>query len=126
MTAPPTVMASIAPSAAPAETPSVNGVASGLRSSAWKTTPDEASAAPTSAAASTRGNRATKKICASTLAAHGIDQSSACARLMRVLPTSGARTIDAAATANAAMLTVAMRLRMRGAAAATAREPAAA
>ena len=36
-------IASIAPSAAPAETPSVNGVASGLRSSAWKTTPAAAS-----------------------------------------------------------------------------------
>ena len=32
----PKVIASIAPSAAPAETPSVNGVASGLRSSPWK------------------------------------------------------------------------------------------
>ena len=32
-------MASIAPSAAPADTPRVNGVASGLRSSAWRTTP---------------------------------------------------------------------------------------
>ena len=37
------VMASIAPSAAPADTPSVNGVASGLRSSPWKTTPAAAS-----------------------------------------------------------------------------------
>ena len=43
-------MASIAPSAAPAETPSVNGVASGLRSSACRTTPAAASVAPTSAA----------------------------------------------------------------------------
>ena len=59
------VMASIAPSEAPAETPSVSGEASGLRSSAWKTTPDSASALPTSAAASTRGRRAMKKICAS-------------------------------------------------------------
>ena len=33
------MIASIAPSDAPAETPSVNGVASGLRSIAWKTTP---------------------------------------------------------------------------------------
>ena len=36
------VRTSIAPSAAPAEMPSVKGVASGLRSSAWNTTPDEA------------------------------------------------------------------------------------
>ena len=70
-------MASMAPSAAPAETPSVNGVASGLRSSACSTTPDAASAAPTRAAASTRGRRATKKICASTFSAHGTDGSKA-------------------------------------------------
>ena len=41
----PNVIASIAPSAAPAETPSVNGVASGLRSSPWNTTPADASVA---------------------------------------------------------------------------------
>ena len=46
----PNVIASIAPSAAPAETPRVNGVASGLRSRPWNTTPAVASAAPTSAA----------------------------------------------------------------------------
>ena len=93
--APPKVSTSIAPSAAPAEMPSVKGVASGLRSSAWKTTPAEASALPTSAAASTRGRRAMKNICASTLAAQGCDQSKARARLMDVLPKSGARTHDA-------------------------------
>ena len=88
--APPKVSTSIAPRAAPAEIPSVKGVASGLRSSAWKTTPAEASAPPTSAAASTRGNRATKKTCASTLVAHGCDQSNARVRLIDVLPSSGA------------------------------------
>ena len=61
------VIATIAPSDAPADTPSVSGEASGLRSSAWNTTPDSASALPTSAAAITRGRRATKKICASVL-----------------------------------------------------------
>ena len=66
------VMASIAPSAAPADTPSVNGVASGLRSSPWNTTPAHASIDPTSAPASVRGSRATKKICASTLSANGM------------------------------------------------------
>ncbi len=65
------MMTSIAPSEAPAETPSVKGVASGLRNSAWNTTPDEASAAPTSAPASTRGNRAMNRICASTLVGKG-------------------------------------------------------
>ena len=92
-------MASMAPSAAPAETPSVNGVASGLRSSACSTTPEAASAAPTRAAASTRGRRATKKICASTLSVHGTDGSKARPRLMAVLPSVGATTIAAAAVA---------------------------
>ena len=49
------VMTRIAPSAAPADTPSVNGVASGLRSSACMTTPAAASVAPTTAPVSTRG-----------------------------------------------------------------------
>ncbi len=71
----PKVIASIAPSAAPADTPSVNGVASGLRSSACSTTPAAASVAPTSAPASVRGRRATKKICASTLSAKGMRRS---------------------------------------------------
>ena len=92
------VIASIAPSAAPAETPSVNGVASGLRSSPWNTTPAVASAAPTSAPASVRGRRATKKICASTLSANGIDRSNARRRLIDVDPTSGASTIAASAS----------------------------
>src|SRR3954471_8594175 len=38
------VIAAIAPSEAPADTPRVSGEASGLRSSAWNTTPDNASA----------------------------------------------------------------------------------
>ena len=92
-------MASIAPSAAPAETPSVNGVASGLRSSACRTTPDAASAAPTSAAARTRGRRATKKICASTFSVHGTDGSKARPRSMAVLPSVGARMMATAAVA---------------------------
>ena len=41
------VIASIAPSAAPVDTPSVKGVASGFRSSPWNTTPAEAKSAPT-------------------------------------------------------------------------------
>src|SRR4029453_4076499 len=52
------VIATIAPSDAPADTPSVSGEASGLRSSAWNTTPDSPSALPTSAAAHTRGEPA--------------------------------------------------------------------
>ena len=69
-----------------AETPSVNGVASGLRSSACSTTPAAASVEPTSAPASTRGRRATKKICASTLSAQGIDGSKTRAQADRRAP----------------------------------------
>ncbi len=76
----------------------MNGVASGLRSIAWKTTPAAASAAPTHAAASTRGIRATKKICASTLSANGIERSNTRAMLIGVLPTSGASRHAAAAS----------------------------
>ena len=95
----PAAITSIAPSAAPADTPSVKGVARGLRSSACSTTPGAASVAPTMAAASTRGSRATKKICASTLSAQGIDGSNARVRLIDVLPTVGATTTAAAAAA---------------------------
>ena len=79
-------MASIAPSAAPEETPRVKGVASGLRSSPWKTTPAAASAPPTSTPASVRGRRATNRIWASTLSANGREGSSARRRLMRRRP----------------------------------------
>ncbi len=65
----PNVMARMAPSAAPAETPSVSGAASGFRKSACSTAPAVARVAPTRAPAITRGRRATKKICASTLSA---------------------------------------------------------
>ena len=85
-------IASIAPSAALAETPSVNGVASGLRSSACSTTPAAASVEPTSAPASTRGSRATKKICASTLSAHGIDGSKTRAQADRRAARASARS----------------------------------
>src|SRR2546423_1074357 len=83
-------MTAMAPSVAPADTPSVSGDASGFRSSAWKTTPATAKALPTRAAAITRGSRATKNTCASTLSANGIERSNARTRLIRVLPTSGA------------------------------------
>ena len=68
----------------------MNGVASGFRSSACSTTPEAASADPTSAPASTRGRRATKKICASALSAKGIDESKTRQRLIDVEPMSGA------------------------------------
>src|SRR5215218_5662717 len=96
--APVNVIASMAPRAAPAETPNVNGVASGLRSRAWNTTPAAASALPTQAAASTRGSLATKKICASTLSANAIEGSNTRRRSIGVLPTSGARRHAEAAT----------------------------
>ena len=89
----------MAPSVAPAETPSVSGEASGFLSRAWNTTPATAMPLPTTAAATTRGSRATKKTCASTLSAKGIEWLNARDRLSGVLPTTGANTHDAAATA---------------------------
>ena len=68
----------------------MNGVASGFRSRPWNTTPAAASVAPTNAPASVRGSRATKKICASTLSANGMEKSNARRRLIDVEPTSGA------------------------------------
>ena len=46
-----------APTAAPPDTPRIYGSASGLRSSAWKATPEEARAPPTRAPRSARGSR---------------------------------------------------------------------
>ena len=94
-TSSPNAIASIAPSAPPADTPSVNGVASGLRSMACSTTPAAASAAPTIAPDSTRGRRATKKICASTFCSQGMERSNAFASEMFVLPTVGAHSTTA-------------------------------
>ena len=93
------VIARIAPSAAPVDTPSVNGVASGLRNRPWKTTPADAKSAPTHAPASVRGSRATKKICASTLSANGIEKSKTRRRLTDVGPTSGASSSVTAVSA---------------------------
>jgi hypothetical protein len=52
----PLMTAIIAPSPAPLEMPSIYGSARGLRKSAWKTTPEHASAAPTMQARIIRGN----------------------------------------------------------------------
>jgi hypothetical protein len=63
------VIASTAPSAAPVETPSVKGVARGLRSSPWKTTPAAAKSAPTQAparAAAARRRRSARRRCPGT------------------------------------------------------------
>ncbi len=51
-----------APSAAPLETPSVNGVASGLRKSAWNDMPLSESIAPATKAHSTRGMRMSNRM----------------------------------------------------------------
>ena len=52
----------VAPSAAPDETPVTYGSVSGLRKRSWRITPATASAAPTSAAVSTRGIRICQKM----------------------------------------------------------------
>src|SRR3989338_6988177 len=54
----------IPPREAPPETPSICGQASGLRSSAWSTTPQEAMPPPIATPNSTRGRRARKRISA--------------------------------------------------------------
>src|SRR4051812_7936869 len=91
-------IASIAPSAAPLDTPSVSGVARGFLSRAWKMAPASASELPTSAAARTRGRRATKKIWASALSANGIDRSNTRASEIDVVPMSGAATSAASSS----------------------------
>ena len=55
-------MAKVAPNAAPPETPSTYGSASGLRSTAWNATPVDASPAPAMAPRITRGRRMPKRI----------------------------------------------------------------
>ena len=55
-------MPMVAPSAAPDETPVTYGSVSGLRKRSWRITPATASAAPTSAAMSTRGMRICQKM----------------------------------------------------------------
>src|SRR5882762_4352473 len=59
-------MATVAPSPAPAATPSRNGSASELRSTPWYEVPPAASIAPTSAASTTRGSRSCHTIAWST------------------------------------------------------------
>src|SRR5262247_2727743 len=108
-------MTIIAPSVAPADTPSVSGEASGLRNSAWKTAPASAMLLPTSAAATTRGSRATKNTCASTLSANGIERSNARPSEIDVLPTSGASRQHAAASTPKPAMVTASRGRIAGA-----------
>src|SRR2546428_10597296 len=99
-----------APSVAPDDTPSVSGDASGLRSRAWNTTPATAKLPPTSAAASTRGSRATKNTCASTLSANGIVRLNTRDSEIGVLPTIGAtRPHTTVSAPNAATVTTSRR-----------------
>ena len=57
----------VAPTLAPDETPSRNGSASALRTRTWTTVPAVVSAAPTTAASSTRGSRICQTIASATL-----------------------------------------------------------
>src|SRR6266511_800747 len=59
---PANTMTAIAPSAAPEEIPMMAGSASGFRNRPWKTAPEAASAAPTTAASTTRGRRSWSRI----------------------------------------------------------------
>src|SRR5262252_7925451 len=103
-------MTTTAPRVAPLDTPSVSGEASGFRRNAWNTTPATANAPPTRTAASTRGSRATKKTCASTLSAKAIVRSNARESEIAVVPTSGANVQTTIATApNPATVTTSRR-----------------
>ena len=62
MTGRPPATASVAPSPAPAETPSRNGSASGLLNTPWYAAPDSARVAPTTAPRTTRGARTCHRI----------------------------------------------------------------
>jgi hypothetical protein len=57
----------VAPTLAPDETPSRNGSARALRTSTWTTVPAVVSAAPTTAASSTRGSRMSHTMASATL-----------------------------------------------------------
>ena len=74
--------------------------------------PAAASDAPTSAAASTRGSRAMKKICASRLSANGIERSNTRASEMCVDPTTGATTSATSSSALKAATVVTSLVRM--------------
>src|SRR5262249_11172189 len=71
LTVSPKRMAATAPKELPPATPSVKGQAKGLRSTAWKTTPAQAMAAPARAAKRFRGNLTLKKTWASWLSGAG-------------------------------------------------------
>src|SRR5512143_191412 len=79
---PPSISIAAAPTAAPAETPSMWGSASGLRNSACSTVPAVAKAAPTTIASSARGRRMRNRMTRSTP-----DSARARARRMGSAPT---------------------------------------
>ena len=62
MEAPPSTITTIAPSAAPEDTPITAGSASGFRNSPWNSIPETPRAAPTSTARATRGSRSWSRI----------------------------------------------------------------
>ena len=103
--APPTSAAAVPAAAAPPETPSTYGSASGLRRSAWNATPAADSAAPTSAPRKTRGARADHRMSASS------EPRSASARPSdtRSTPTTSETTMATVASASAASVTDATR-----------------
>ena len=94
----PSRIASTAASDAPDDTPSVNGSASGFRSTAWNAQPAPASAAPHSSAATTRRSRTSNTspfVSSLQIASSG---STATPPPGPPLPTSGASTVTSAHT----------------------------
>src|SRR5262249_20598703 len=102
----------IAPAtAAPAETPSRCGSASGFPRSAWSAAPEQASAPPTTAPSRTRGKRARKRMAKSGV--WSPPGASAVHRLACTGPISAAPTTDATRSAPKPAAVTARRRRVR-------------
>ena len=82
-------MAITAPSAAPLETPRVNGAAKSFRRRDWNTAPATESAAPVRAARKILGTRARNRMLASTLSLNGMSFERAFPKSISVGPIIG-------------------------------------
>ena len=107
----PRICASTTPKAAPLDTPSTEGSASGLRVNAWKPTPATASAPPASTATATRGSRRLSVTIASTddASARPASARATAAGESPALPTNSAATPSASSTTASAASTLTRR-----------------
>ena len=107
--APPAIIATSAKPAAPPDTPSTYGSASGLRNSTCSSAPASASSAPHAKPASARGRRSVRTISANSASPPcGTSDASACHGDIGTLPIdSDATNSNATAAASAAQIAVA-------------------